>query len=202
MLIVNARCKRCGGNLYIERNIEGDTLKCLACGFERDIPAEVKPVVNITQEVINVAAKIPETVVKTPGQILYEAHAKEAGLRSPWKSLGQENRERYERKANGTWERKQSVKKPLKPVAKPVGNMPDSTKTDTKKENIMPKYTCPYCEVGWSQADALIQHMMVCQKLPFRGHDAKPVLPPWNEAWGDSVKIAWLETQGATHVRS
>ena len=149
MLIVNARCKRCGGNLYIERNIEGDTLKCLACGFERDIPAEVKPVVNITQEVINVAAKIPETVVKTPGQILYEAHAKEAGLRSPWKALSQENRERYERKANGTWERKQSVKKP-KPVR------PEAS---------------------------------------FRGHDAKPVLPPWSEIKNESeaVKIAWLE---------
>ena len=49
MLIVNVRCKRCGGNLYIERNIEGDTLKCLACGFERDIPVEVKPVPVITQ---------------------------------------------------------------------------------------------------------------------------------------------------------
>ena len=149
MLIINTRCKRCGGSLYIERNIEGDTLKCLACGFERDIPAEVKPVVNITQEVIKVAAKIPETVVKTPGQILYEAHAKEVGLISPWKALGQENRERYERKAAGTWTRKQSVIKP-KPVR------PEAS---------------------------------------FRGHDTKPVLPPWSEIKdrSENIIIAWLE---------
>jgi hypothetical protein len=109
----------------------------------------LKPVVNITQEVIKVAAKIPETVVKTPGQILYEAHAKEAGLRSPWKALSQENRERYERKANGTWERKQSVKKP-KPVR------PEAS---------------------------------------FRGHDAKPVLPPWSEIKdrSENIIIAWME---------
>ena len=193
MQILNARCKRCGGNLYIERNIEGDTLKCLACGFERDIPAEVKPVPvvsqdewklpanseEIKQEVIKVAAKIPETVVKTPGQILYEAHAKEARLRSPWKALSQENRERYERKANGTWERKQSVKKPK----------PDN------KERIVPGYKCPFCGLGFSQSEALIQHMMVCQKLPFRGHDAKPVLPPWSEIKdrSENIIIAWME---------
>ena len=181
MLIINTRCKRCGGSLYIERNIEGDTLKCLACGFERDIPAEVNPVpvVNITQEVIKVAAKIPETVVKTPGQILYEKHAAEKGLKTAWEDFAQFQKDRYEREAAGTWTRKQSAKKPK----------PDN------KERIVPGYKCPYCGLGFSQSEALIQHMMVCQKLPFRGHDAKPVLPPWSEIKNESeaVKISWME---------
>ena len=114
MLIVNVRCKRCGGNLYIERNIEGDTLKCLACGFERDIPVEVKPVVNITQEVIKVV--MPGTVEKTPGQLFYEKHAAEVNLSTPWRDLAQSQRERYDRKAAGHWTRKQTVKKETKVV--------------------------------------------------------------------------------------
>ena len=169
MLILNVRCKRCGGNLYIDRELEGDAIKCLACGFERDIPANSE---EIKQEVIKVEsfdklksqkdAIVAKQEGKTKGQLFYEKHAAETGIKTQWKDFGQTQKDRYERKAAGTWTRKQSVKKPLKPVAKPVGNMPDSTKTDTKKENIMPKYTCPYCEVGWSQADALIQHMTVC----------------------------------------
>ncbi|HUC89790.1 MAG TPA: hypothetical protein VMR45_03235 [Patescibacteria group bacterium] len=124
-------------------------IKCLACGDEHDVPAEVEPVVNITQEVIKVAAKIPETVVKTPGQILYEKHAAETGIKTQWKDFGQTQKDRYERKAAGTWTRKQSAKKP-KPVR------PEAS---------------------------------------FRGHDAKPALPPWSEIKdrSENIIIAWLE---------
>ena len=170
MLIINTRCKRCGGNLYIERNIEGDTLKCLACGFERDIPAEVKPVVNITQEVIKVAAKIPETVVKTPGQILYEKHAAETGIKTQWKDFGQTQKDRYERKAAGTWTRKQSVIKPLKKETKPA-------------------------KVGIEKYSKKVHELYNGEIRPFRGHDAKPVLPPWSEIKdrSENIIIAWME---------
>jgi rubredoxin len=84
---------------------------------------------------------------------------------------------------------------PSKGKGKHPNNHLSKTKVvkDKTKENIEPKYRCPYCGLGFSQVEALIQHATVCQPLPFRGHDAKPVLPPWNESWGDSVKVAWLE---------
>jgi hypothetical protein len=182
MLIVNARCKRCGGNLYIERNIDGDTLKCLACGFERDIPAEVNPVPVVSQDEWKLPAnseEIKQEVIKDMQKVVLvsdeelekQKDAIIADYLNPNITLAQmlvkwhiQTTRWHDLKIKWNIPSKgqRGKTKVLKPVAKPVGNMPDSTKTDTKKENIMPKYTCPYCEVGWSQADALIQHMTVC----------------------------------------
>jgi len=56
------------------------------------------------------------------------------------------------------------------------------------REDTLPTYLCPYCETNWSQAAALIKHLEVVHYVP-----SKMTLPPWNEAWGDAVKIKWLE---------
>jgi hypothetical protein len=91
---------------------------------------------------------VPEE--KTKGQLLYEKHAQEVRLISPWGALGKENRDRYERKAAGKFERK--------PYTKPTKTNERTKKVPEKDEN-----------------------------------STKTSLPPWNEAWGDSVKVAWLE---------
>jgi hypothetical protein len=56
------------------------------------------------------------------------------------------------------------------------------------REDTLPTYLCPYCETNWSQADALIKHLQTVHYAP-----PKMALPPWNEAWGDTVKIKWFE---------
>jgi hypothetical protein len=68
---------------------------------------------------------------------------------------------------------------------------------NTVKENVPLKYLCPYCDVGWSQAEALIQHMRICHFDSL----GKPELPLFNEAWGDSVKVAWLHVLEITGIR-
>jgi hypothetical protein len=69
-------------------------------------------------------------------------------------------------------------------------NTKKSTAEVQKKveKDTLPGYLCPYCETNWSQADALIKHLEAVHHVP-----SKMTLPPWNEAWGDAVKIKWLE---------
>jgi hypothetical protein len=63
-------------------------------------------------------------------------------------------------------------------------------------ESTLPVYLCPYCETNWSQADALIKHLQTVHYAP-----PKMTLPPWCEAWGDSVKVAWLHILEITGIR-
>ena len=200
MLIVNVRCKRCGGNLYIERNIEGDTLKCLACGFERDIPVEVKPVPVITQNEWEAPVKeesITQEVIKNMKKVVLvsdeelekQKEAIVADYMNPAITLAQ---------TLVKWHIQSTRWHDLKikwnvPGKRRHGYKRKQVETKPVKEHIEPKYRCPYCGLWFSQVEALIQHATVCQSQPFRGHDTKLVLPPWNEAWGDSVKIKWLE---------
>ena len=69
--------------------------------------------------------------------------------------------------------------------------------THPRREDTVPTYLCPYCETNWSQADALIKHLQAVH------YDApsKMALPPWCEAWGDSVKVAWLHVLEITGIR-
>jgi len=57
-------------------------------------PAKVEGIKSTVKEIL--------TVEKSPGQLFYEKHAQEEGLKSPWASLAQDNKNKYERKALGT----------------------------------------------------------------------------------------------------
>jgi len=126
----------------VERDLGRCEAICLQCGYERDIPAEVKPVVN-KQEVIKVAESVD--VIKSKGQILYEKHAKEKELKTPWSCLPIIYKVNYERKAKG---------------------------------EVIPRKN------GKS---------LVAANNEFNQKIEQRFLPPWNEAWGDAVKVAWLE---------
>jgi hypothetical protein len=64
---------------------------------------EVQPMVGVAH--VNSEAEAEKLGIKLPaekskGQILYEQHALEAGLKSPWKALSQKIRDGWERKSN------------------------------------------------------------------------------------------------------
>jgi hypothetical protein len=64
------------------------------------------------------------------------------------------------------------------------------------KQDTLPTYICPYCETNRTQADALIKHLEAVHYAP-----PKMALPLWCEAWGDSVKVAWLHVLEITGIR-
>ena len=151
MLILNVRCKRCGGNLYIDRELEGDVIKCLACGFERDIPANSE---EIKQEVIKVEsfdklksqkdAIVAKQEGKTKGQLFYEKHAEIARLKTPWSNLLATSKKSYEDKANGVIKTRKNVIKPAK--------------SETKGANCETKTANPETPVA-QRLDAISNHL-------------------------------------------
>ena len=141
MLRVNVRCKRCGGNLYIERDIEGDTLKCLACGFERDIPVEVKPVVNITQEVIKDMRKAlvsDEELEKQKEAIIADYLNLDMTLAQTLAKWHIQTGRWHDLRIKWNVPSKDKRKHHYKPVSKSVAKLPEKLLDSTKTETIPP----------------------------------------------------------------
>jgi len=98
---------------------------------EKEIEKMTIPVVKVTEEEVKkLGIKLPPE--KSKGQILYETHAKEVGLKTEWRDMGQENRERYERKAGGSGI--------VKPTRGGNGRINDGRDFEKEKDAILADY--------------------------------------------------------------
>jgi len=156
------RCYRCGGNLYLEREWDGDVIKCLQCGTEYDIPTEVKPEPVINWE--------DEKEDMPTGQSISDEdlEKQKEAMVTDCKILKQSDfLNKYHIGVARLIELKQ--KWGLEPK---------------KKGGPRKSATCAETQTG---------HKRTLNVPENDGKSTKPVLPPWNEAWGDPVKVAWLQ---------
>jgi hypothetical protein len=125
--------------------------------------------------------------VKSKAQILYEKHAVEAGLKSPWKSLSGVVKAPWEKRADPNYV------EPVKSKAKPTDER-KAVKPETKapkSETIAAKNETAVAQI----LNVMYNHLAAMDLILTQILENSSVLPPWSEmkAESDTIKIKWLE---------